>query len=66
MEFQCLSKQQALPRTSVLYKWSVIVDDNGLIHFKRRVENCQLLFNKKFPIILIDKAIVRDMLEACS
>nr|XP_046914071.1 uncharacterized protein LOC124494845 [Dermatophagoides farinae] len=31
MEFHCLSKQQTLPKTSVLYKWPVFVDDNGLI-----------------------------------
>ena len=63
MEFHCLSKQQTLPKTSVLYKWPVFVDDNGLIRLKRRIENCQLSFNEKFPIILIDKAIVRDMLK---
>ncbi|KAH9510616.1 hypothetical protein DERF_009136 [Dermatophagoides farinae] len=39
------------------------VDDNGLLRFKRRIENCQLSFNEKFPIILIDKTIVRDMLK---
>ncbi|XP_046914406.1 uncharacterized protein LOC124495120 [Dermatophagoides farinae] len=52
-----------LPKTSVLFKWPVFVDDNGLLRFKRRIENCQLSFNEKFPIILIDKTIVRDMLK---
>ncbi|XP_063907426.1 uncharacterized protein LOC135125701 [Zophobas morio] len=51
-EFKCLIKGNALPKSSPLIKLNPFLDDNLLIRVGGRLVNANILFDKKFPLVI--------------
>ena len=51
-EVEALKHKHTLPRGSPLYKLNPFLDDKGLLRLNLRLENAELSFESKFPIVV--------------
>ena len=67
---QLLSLKNNLPisKTSKLIKLGVILDENGLIRIRGRIDNCSLTYEEKYPLVISEchfsKLLVRHTHES--